>query len=359
LEEAEGMMETENKENKHGWLSELPMVDLHVHLDGSVRPQTLRQLAREQGKPLSGECDARLLQLMRIDEGCASLVEYLGKFDFVLPYLQTASALERVAYETVVQSAGQNGRYLEVRFAPMLHTRNGLKADEVIAHVLAGLKRGERDLGVIARGIAICMRHHGQGDNLQVVDAAADYRKRGLVAVDLAGDEAHYPPQLHEEVFRRAWHYGLPVTIHAGEAAGAENIATAVNRLGAARIGHGVRARENPEVLKLVRDGGIPLELCPVSNIQTKAVSGWEHYPVREYFDQGLVLTINTDNPTVSGTCLQREYAVLTERFGFGKEEVAALIMNGVQAAFLEKEAKQRLAVQFRARFRELGIGVS
>lgn len=345
--------------NKHDWLSLLPMVDLHVHLDGSVQPQTLRELAREQGRPLSGECDARLLRLMQIDEGCASLVEYLGKFDFVLPYLQTAQALERVAYETVEQSARHNGRYLEVRFAPMLHTRGGLKADEVIAHVLAGLKRGERELGVAARGIAICMRHHGEGDNLQVVDAAADYRKRGVVAVDLAGDEAHYPPQLHEEVFRRAGRYGLPVTIHAGEAAGAENIATAVNRLGAARIGHGVRARENPDVLKLVRDGGIPLEFCPVSNIQTKAVSAWEHYPVRDYFDQGLTLTINTDNPTVSGTSIQREYSVLAERFGFGKEEVAALIMNGIQAAFLEKEAKQELAGQFRTRFRELGIRVS
>ncbi|MNC21682.1 Aminodeoxyfutalosine deaminase [compost metagenome] len=177
--------------------------------------------------------------------------------------------------------------------------------------------------------------------------------------MDLAGDEAHYPPQLHEEVFRRAGQYGLPVTIHAGEAAGAENIATAVNRLGAVRIGHGVRARENPEVLRLVRDEGIPLELCPVSNIQTKAVSAWEHYPVRDYFDRGLTLTINTDNPTVSGTNLHREYSVLAERFGFGKEEVARLIMNGVQAAFLEKEAKQALAGQFRTRFRELGIRVS
>lgn len=350
------MLETEKQ---HSWLSQLPMVDLHVHLDGSVRPQTLRELAREQGRPLSGESDARLLRLMQIDEGCASLVEYLGKFDFVLPYLQTAAALERVAYETVLQSADHNGRYLEVRFAPMLHTRKGLKADEVIAHVLAGLKRGERELGVTARGIAICMRHHEEADNLQVVDAAADYRTQGLVAVDLAGDEARYPPQLHERVFRRAGQYGLPVTIHAGEAAGAENIATAVNRLGAARIGHGVRARENPEVLKLVRDGGIPLELCPVSNIQTKAVSAWEHYPVRDYFEQGLVLTINTDNPTVSGTSLQREYAVLAERFGFGKEEVAALIMNGVQAAFLEQEAKRKLVGEFRTRFRELGVRVS
>ncbi|MDF2937024.1 MAG: adenosine deaminase [Paenibacillaceae bacterium] len=349
-------METDKR---FDWLSLLPMVDLHVHLDGSVQPQTLRELAQEQGRPLSGESDGRLLRLMQIDEGCSSLVEYLGKFDFVLPYLQTARALERVAYETVEQSARLNGHYLEVRFAPMLHTRAGLKPDEVIGHVLAGLRRGERELGVAARGIAICMRHHPEADNLQVVDAAADYRKHGLVAVDLAGDEAHYPPHLHEEVFRQAGRYGLPVTIHAGEAAGAENIATAVNRLGATRIGHGVRARENPDVLKLVRDQGIPLELCPVSNIQTKAVSAWEDYPVREYFDHGLLLTINTDNPTVSGTSLHREYSVLAERFGFGKEEVARLIMNGVQAAFLEKEAKQKLTGQFRTRFRELGIHVS
>lgn len=341
------------------WLSLLPMVDLHVHLDGSVQPRTLRELAREQGKPLSGEGDAQLLRLMQIDDGCASLVEYLGKFDFVLPYLQTASALERVAYETVEQSARHNGRYLEVRFAPLLHTREGLRVEDVIGHVLAGLKRGERELGVIARGIAICMRHHPAADNLQVVEAAAHFRKRGLVAVDLAGDEAHYPPQLHEEVFLRAGRYGLPVTIHAGEAAGPENILTAVRQLGAVRIGHGVRARENPDILKLVRDEGIPLELCPISNIQTKAVAAWDHYPVRDYFEQGLTLTINTDNPTVSGTTLLKEYSVLTGRFGFGKEEVARLIMNGVQASFLEDEAKKALAGQFRTRFRELGIRVS
>jgi adenosine deaminase len=346
-------------DEKTKWLLQMPMVDLHVHLDGAVKPGTLRELAREQGLSVPTACDTELLARMQIDDSCQSLIEYLSKFDFVLPYLQTAEALERVAYETVGQSARYNGKYMEVRFAPQLHTRKGLPVNEVISCVLAGLKRGEKEFGVMARGIAICMRHHGVRDNLEVVEAAAGYKSAGLVAVDLAGDEAAFPPLLHEEVFGRAHRHGLPVTIHAGEAAGPENISAAVKRLGARRIGHGVRAQENPEVLKLIVDQGIPLELCPVSNIQTKAVPAWELYPVRDYFDKGVILTINTDNPTVSGTSLMREYAVLTERFDFGPEEVARLIMNGVRSAFVEGEEKKALVRQFRRRFRELGIRVS
>lgn len=341
------------------WLSLMPMVDLHVHLDGAVRPDTLRDLAHDQGMPLPVSCRRELLAHMQVGEECGSLKEYLSKFDFVLPYLQTAGALERVAFETVEQFALENGKYMEVRFAPQLHTRQGLSLDQVIAAVLAGLKRGQETWGLTARGIAICMRHHGVKENLEVVEAAAAYKKSGLVAVDLAGDEASYPPLLHQEVFRRALQHDLPVTIHAGEAAGAENIADAVERLGARRIGHGVRVRQNPRVQKLVRTESIPLELCPVSNIQTKAVPEWAQYPVREYFDQGLVLTINTDNPTVSGTNLLREYGVLVERFGFGPEEVARLIINGVHAAFVEKEEKKRLAAQLDSSFRSLGIRVS
>lgn len=346
-------------DGKEDWLAKLPMIDLHVHLDGSVRPETLKELAMEQGMPLPAACDEELVARMQIDERCGSLKEYLSKFDFVLPYLQTAEALERTAFETAEQCARQNGRYIEVRFAPLLHTRKGLTADEAIGSVLAGLKRGEERFGILAKGIAICMRHHSVMDNLEVVEAAAAFKTGGLVAVDLAGDEASYPPLLHEEAFNLAHRLGMPVTIHAGEAAGAENIADAVLRLGARRIGHGVRARENPEVLKLVQEEGIPLELCPVSNIQTKAVPDWGRYPIREYFERGLVLTVNTDNPTVSGTTLHREYTVLAERFGFGPRETASLIMNSVRAAFVEGAEKEALVGQFRKRFNELGIRVS
>lgn len=345
--------------DKNGWIARLPMIDLHVHLDGSVKPDTIRELAAEQGRPLPIVSDSELVSRMQIDDGCQSLKEYLSKFDFVLPYLQKGEALERVAYETVAQAAAHNGQYIEVRFGPQLHTRQGLKVDEVIASVLGGLRRGERDFGVMARGIAICMRHHGVSRNLEVVEAAAAYRKQGVAAVDLAGDEASYPPLLHEEVFQRARQLGMPVTIHAGEAAGPENIYDSIVRLGARRIGHGVRAKEDPQVLRFVCDQKIPLEMCPVSNIQTKAVADWSLYPVREYFDQGLMLTINTDNPTVSGTTLLREYTVLAERFGFRPEEIAKLIMNSVQAAFLDEAERQILAGRFRQRFAELNVKVS
>ncbi|MBO9600833.1 MAG: adenosine deaminase, partial [Cohnella sp.] len=243
-----------------------------------------------------------------------------------------------------VRHAAEHGtKYIEVRFAPQLHRERGLSADEAIRHVIRGLKLGERQFGVMARAIAICMRHHDEETNLEVIEAASRHCGHGLVAVDLAGNEAAYPASLFRDVFARAQSYGIPITIHAGEAAGSDNIAEAVERLGALRIGHGVRAREDAEVLALLRDRRIPLEFCPTSNIQTRAVSGWNDYPIREYIEQGLLVTVNTDNPSVSGTNITNEYRVLAERFGFTLHEIQGLILNGVEAAFLRENEKDQL----------------
>ncbi|BBH23703.1 hypothetical protein Back11_50480 [Paenibacillus baekrokdamisoli] len=247
-------------------------------------------------------------------------------------------------------------RYIEVRFAPQLHRRNGMTTEEAIHYVIEGLRRGERQFGTVARAIAICMRNHTQADNLEVIEAAAAYIGKGLVAVDLAGDEASYPPELFREVFARAHKYGIPVTIHAGEAAGADNVYEAVKNLGASRIGHGIRARENPAILDMVLKQGIPLEMCPVSNIQTKAVVSWDVYPIREYFEAGLQITINTDNPSVSGTDITREYRILADKFGFATRELAAIILNGVEAAFLEDSSKRELKRSIQKDFLTLGV---
>lgn len=334
----------------------LPKVDLHVHLDGCVEAQTVLDLAREQGVELPAYEREGLLPHLQVTDDCGSLKEYLSKFDFVLPFLQTAKALERVAYEAVRQAAEHHCLYIEVRFAPQLHRRRGLTVDETIRHVIAGLQRGEREFGVKARAIAICMRHHSVADNLEVVEAAARFKGKGLAAVDLAGDEASFPPELFREVFAASRERGLPVTIHAGEAAGADNVYEAVVNLGAVRIGHGVRMRENEAVLEMIRERRIPLEMCPVSNIQTKAVSCWDAYPIREYFDHGIVVTVNTDNPGVSGTTITKEYEVLADTFGFTPAEIAVLIMNGVGAAFLEEDEKRALRQEFGMRMKELGV---
>ncbi|WP_285889027.1 adenosine deaminase [Paenibacillus glycanilyticus] len=321
----------------------LPKIDLHVHLDGSVKPETIRELAKAQDKELPVGAEGDLTPWMQIDESCNSLVEYLSKFNFVLPFMQTAESLERIAEEVVEQAAASGCLYVEVRFAPMLHTLEGLSAGEAILHTIAGLQKGEQTFGVKARVIVICMRHDSVEKNLEVIEAAREYYGKGVVAVDLAGDEAGFPPALHQDVFDLASRYKLPITIHAGEAGSAGNVRESITRLGARRIGHGVRMTEDPAVIELVKATRTPLEMCPVSNIQTKAVTGWDAYPIRTFMEQGILVTVNTDNMTVSGTTMNLEYEMLAEHCGFTIEELARLAVNSAEAAFLEGEEKEEL----------------
>lgn len=325
------------------WIRQMPKVELHMHLDGSLRPETVLELAAEQGIPLPAADPQSLLPYMQVDGGCSSLAEYLGKFAFTCLFLQTPEALQRAACEAVEQAAAEGCRYVEVRFAPQLHRERGLSCEEAIHHVVAGLRRGEELYGCRAQAIVICMRHHSSALNKEAVEAAAVYAGRGVAAVDLAGDEAGYPASLFRDVFLLAHRKGLPVTIHAGEAAGPDNIYAAVMKLGASRIGHGVRLKEDPAIHELIRRRGIPLEMCPVSNIQTKAVPDWSRYPIREYFESGIPITVNTDNPGVSGTSLSREYGILSELFGFTRSELSRLVLHAADAAFLNDRDKAEL----------------
>lgn len=330
-------------------LRTMPKVDLHVHLDGSVRPETLIELARSSGASLPAWEPEKLAPYMKVMEQCESLAEYLEKFHFIGEFLHTAEALERTAFELVEDASRHHCRYIEVRFAPQLHRKLGLTAEEAIRHVIAGLRRAEAATGTTARCIAIALRGHSEEQNREVMHAAARHYGQGLVAVDLAGAEAAYPPELYEGVFALARELGLPATIHAGEAAGASSVETAVKRLGAVRIGHGVRMRENSAVAALVKDRRIPLEMCPISNMQTRAASDWSSYPLRDYFDQGYLVTVNTDNLTVSNTDISKEYAVLRDRLGFTDSELCRIALNGAEAAFLPESEKSALIERMRA----------
>ncbi|MCR2805502.1 adenosine deaminase [Paenibacillus soyae] len=321
----------------------MPKVDLHVHLDGSVRPETVIALAREGGHKLPAWDPGLLAPYMRAEGDCDSLTDYLSKFHFVGQFLHTSSSLTRTAYEVVAQSAAHNCRYVEVRFAPQLHRKLGLSVADAIRAVLEGLRQGERDFGVVARCIAICLRGHSEELNREVIREAAHLLGKGVVAVDLAGAEAAYPPELYRDIFAMARERGLPITIHAGEAAGASSVRSAVELLGAQRVGHGVRMKEDPAVVELILRAGIPLEMCPKSNLQTKAAESWVSYPLRDYFDRGIAVTVNTDNLTVSNTTITQEYALLRDELGFRDEELAQIAMNGAAAAFVQGEEKRRL----------------
>jgi adenosine deaminase len=326
------------------FIEAMPKIDLHCHLDGAVRPQTLLELAHENEISLPATTVEGMSPFLRADDNCASLAEYLRKFQIPLRCLQLSSAQTRVAREVVEDASAHHVKYVEVRFSPQSMAQGDVSAETAVTNVIEGLKQGEEETGTLARAILICMRGDPVSKNLEVVELAAQYYGRGVVGVDLAGNEADYPPSLYRDVFQLAQKRGLPITIHAGENGPADYIREAVCRLGAVRIGHGVHLRDDPEVEQLVRQRKVALEICVSSNVQTKAVQSLADHPVRQYFDHGLCVTVNTDNPTVSNTDITREFQILFQKFHFTYAEMKTLLLNAVGASFLEKEKKEALA---------------
>jgi len=320
----------------------LPKAELHVHLDGSLRPSTMLELASECGVTLPASEPLGLANVMRVADS-RGLVAYLEKFAITLSLMQTPGALERTAYELAEDSAKENIRYLEVRYSPVLHTEKGMSLEEAVAAPSRGLARAEADFG-IRTGLIICgIRSFDPSVSLRLAELAVDCRDQGVVAFDLAGAEAGNPAREHRDAFQYAAKHNLGLTIHAGEGDGARSIAQAIHECHARRIGHGTRLLEDPALEAFVNDFRIPLEVCLTSNVQTRVASTFPEHPFRRYFDAGLVVTLNTDNRLFSGTTLTDEYWLAHQHLGFGWEELTEVSLLGFQAAFLPYEAKVNL----------------
>lgn len=319
------------------------MIDLHLHFDGSLLPRTVLELAREQGIRLPAEEPDELKLFLTAPEDCKSLNEYLEKFDLPLLVLQTKEAVRKGMYTLVSSLKEQGMLYAEIRFAPQLHTRKGLSQEQVVKAAVLGMQEAMAGSFFKAKLILCCMRGaDNREENLQTVRTAAAFLGRGVAAVDLAGAEALYPTADYEEVFALARELSLPFTIHAGEADGAESVEAAI-RMGASRIGHGVRAGEDARLLEELRERRIPLEMCPSSNVQTKAIPSLLEHPILEFLRKGLIVTVNTDNMTVSDTTVEREFGLLREKLGMTQEEHRQLLLNAADAAFLTEEERWRL----------------
>ena len=319
------------------------MIDLHLHFDGSLLPRTVLELAKEQGIALPSEEPDELKLFLAAPADCGSLNEYLEKFDLPLLVLQTREAIRKGMYTLVSSLKEQGMLYAEIRFAPQLHTKKGLTQEQVVKAALQGLQEAAAGSFFKAKLILCCMRGaDNREENLLTVRTAAAYLGRGVAALDLAGAEALYPTADYGEVFALAKELSVPFTIHAGEADGPESIRAAL-RMGASRIGHGVRAGEDPELLEELKERQIPLEMCPSSNVQTKAVPSLSEHPVLSYLRRGLLVTVNTDNMTVSDTTIEREFRLLKEELGMTPEERRQLLLNAADAAFLTAEERWRL----------------
>ena len=321
----------------------LPKAELHCHLDGSVRPRTVLELARDQGVRLPTTDLAKLTRLLEAGKRTRNLGDYLKIFDLTLAVMQEKDALYRVAYELVEDCAAENVRHLEVRYSPILHRKKRLPFEDIVDPVIAGL----RDAGAkhdLSTGVIICgIRSMAPKVSMALAQLAVAYKGRGVLAFDLAGQEKDYPAKAHRGAFQLILKHNINSTVHGGEAFGAESIGQALHYCGAHRIGHGTRLREAPDLLRYVRDHRVPLEMCLSSNIQTRAVRSLKEHPCGEYFRQGLRVTLNTDNRLMSATTLSEEIALAARAFRFSPYEVKRIILNGFKSAFLPYPQKARL----------------
>jgi adenosine deaminase len=329
-------------------LERLPKAELHVHLDGSLRPETLIDLAQQQGRSLPS-FDPVELERRMLARDTRNLEDYLARFDITLSVLQHAAALERVAYELALDHARENVLYLEVRYSPILHTRSGLPLTETVEAPLRGLARAKKETG-IRTGLIICgIRNMEPGTSRDLADLAVAYRGKGVVAFDLAGAEYNYPAKKHRDAFFTVINKNMATTIHAGEAYGPESIHQALHYCRANRIGHGTRLIEDPELEGYVRDFRIPREICLTSNVQTGAVPRFEDHPLRHYFDSDLVVSLCTDNRLISGTTLTEEFRRAHEHLGFNWSELVRIARMGFESAFLPWEEKKAVLARFDA----------
>ncbi len=318
-----------------------PKAELHVHLDGALRPATMLDLARAQGIRLPADTPAALAQAMLVRDA-KSLEEYLQKYEITLSVLQTAAALERVAYEFVVDVAAEHVRYVEVRYSPLLH-RPALTLAEAIEAPLRGIRRGEAETGTKV-GLIVCgIRTRPPAESLELARAATDYRGAGVIAFDLAGAERGHPARDHRTAFEYAAAHGLACTCHAGEGDGPDSIRQALHDCGAVRVGHGTRLGEDPSLLDEVVERRIPLEMCLSSNVHTHAVATVAEHPFKGYLQRGVVVTLNTDGRLTDGITLTDEYYLAHAALGLSPDELARVVLNACESAFLPEYEKVAL----------------
>jgi len=325
------------------YIHSLPKVELHCHLDGSIRLNTLIELAQQNKIKLPSFEPAELKQILKLGQNYDSLEDYLKVFDYTLSVMQGKDELYRTAWELAEDAAAENCRHIEVRYSPILHIKQGLGLTEVMEAVLQGLADAGRKFN-IHTGVIVCgIRNINPETSMRLAELSVAYKNRGVVGFDLAGAEHNFPAKDHVEAFYLIHNNNINCTVHAGEAYGPESIHQALHYLNAHRIGHGTRLKEDGDLLNFVNDHRIPIEMCPTSNVQTNAVPSLSRHPLDFYLDFGVRVTVNTDNRLMSDTTVSEELYRISQEFGLSRNEVKKIILNGFKSAFMHHQEKSRM----------------
>lgn len=322
---------------------DLPKIDLHCHLDGSLRPQTVIDLAAEQNIELPSTDADVIKEMMIAPETCPNLQEYLDRFELPIKVMQTAEGIERISFELFEDAAKENVKYLEVRFAPHLHIQQGLSHEQIIESAVKGMKRAEALYDIKGNYILSAVKFLPSDTIPPVLDAGEKFLGNGVVAFDLAGSELDNFAHDYVKYTQYARDKGYRITIHAGEQGCGQNVYDAIELLGAERIGHGVAIKDHAEAYQRVKQDVVGLEACPSSNVQTKAIPELKLHPLKDFHKDGLPVTINTDNRTVSNTTMTQEVEKVMELFELTAEDYAQIYRASVEQCFASDEVKQKL----------------
>ncbi len=326
----------------------LPKIELHCHLDGSLRAETIIDIAKKEGIPLPSYDKEELLKELIAPLECRSLDEYLQRFSIPNAVMQSKESLKRITFELFEDAAQENVKYMEVRFAPLLHIAKGLSVEEVIHSVVDGMKEAEAQFDIKGNIILSCMRTMSAESAFVVVEKGRAFLGKGVVAIDLCASEEEGFSGTYVEPIKLAREYGYRVTIHAGETGIGKNVLEAVELLGAERIGHGVFIKDCPEAYKIVKEKQIVLEMCPTSNVQTKAVTAFSEHPIYQFHQDGIKVTVNTDNRTVSDTTMAKECTIVWNEFHISETDYQQIYLTSVEASFADRVTKEKLKEQIK-----------
>lgn len=321
----------------------IPLIDLHRHLDGSIRIDTILELGRQHNLPLPAWDIETLTPHIQITEYQPSVMAYIGKFKWLVGVLVEYDDCYRVAYENVEDAKNEGLDYVELRFSPwFMAESNELNPVGVVESVVAGVRQAEEDIGIKVNLIGIMSRTYGPSNARKELDALLSQRDQ-IIAIDLAGDEANFPGELFIDHINSAKDAGWHVTIHAGESSGAESIWQAIDELGAERIGHGVHADGDEKLLEYIVEKGIGIESSLTSNVHTSTVQDYASHPLRRFLERGVLATINTDNTTISGINIEYEYNVAAPAAGLTGDQVYQAQRNALVVAFLSPSEKKNI----------------
>lgn len=318
-----------------------PKVELHCHLDGSISLPALREMAAVTGTPLPAD-DQDLRHLVTAPLETESLIDYLQRFQVVTDLMQTAEQLRIAGFDMVRTAAADGLIYLETRFAPAIFTQKGLSVRDAIQATLDGLHAGTEEFGIPVNAIICVMRDRPIDECIGVFEVASEFIGKGVVGLDFAGDEYNHPAIDLAEAMKAGRQTGLPFSFHAGEAGPVDNVAVALT-MGAERIGHGVHMSGFPATIKQAKRANATIEMCPTSNVQTKAVTGYDTFPLSEFLSAGLNVTLNTDDRTVSNVTLTSEFMTVHAHYGLGWQHLERLTLNAINGAFISDEEKAAL----------------